>query len=130
MQVVEYLHTALLVTDLARAEQFYSVVLGLSKVDRVLKFPGIWYQIGPIQIHLIQADRVINELVDHKWGRNPHLALSVTNLEAAKERLLAHHCPIQVSASGRAALFTKDPDGNLIELSEVSSVEPSSQSQS
>lgn len=120
MQIVQYLHTALLVTDLARAEQFYGVVLGLTKVDRVLKFPGIWYQVGPIQIHLIQSDQVVNELVHEKWGRNPHLALSVTNLEAAKERLLAHHCPMQMSASGRAALFTQDPDGNLIELSEAS----------
>lgn len=25
--------------------------------------------------------------------------------------------PLQSSASGRAALFTKDPDGNIVELS-------------
>ncbi|MDE5069743.1 MAG: glyoxalase, partial [Trichodesmium sp. St4_bin8_1] len=35
-----------------------------------------------------------------------------------KTKLLANNCPIQGSASGRAALFTQDPDGNIIELNQ------------
>ncbi|HEY9300821.1 MAG TPA: VOC family protein, partial [Phormidium sp.] len=56
MQITQCLHAAILVSDLERAEQFYGNVLGLSKVDRVLKFPGAWYQVGEFQIHLIVAD--------------------------------------------------------------------------
>ncbi|MEB3338069.1 MAG: VOC family protein [Leptolyngbyaceae bacterium] len=120
MQITRSLHAALLVTDLERAEHFYGTILGLPKVERVLKFPGTWYQIGDFQIHLIVAPSVKSDRVnEEKWGRNRHLALAVADIEVAKAQLLAHDCPIQVSASGRAALFTQDPDGNLIELGEA-----------
>jgi glyoxylase I family protein len=118
MQITQCLHAALLVSDLEKAQYFYSNVLGLPKVDRVLKFPGAWYQIGEFQIHLIVDSSIQPKLQNpEKWGRNPHIALSVTNLDAAKTQLLAHGCSVQMSASGRAALFTQDPDGNIIELS-------------
>ena len=119
MQITQVLYAALLVDNIEKSEQFYSTVLKLPKIDRDLKFPGIWYQIGNFQIHLILAATIIPDAVDHeKLGRNRHLAFSVANLEAAKQQLIAHNCPFQMSASGRAALFTQDPDGNIIELSE------------
>lgn len=120
MQITHYLHTALLVSDLVRAEHFYGTILGLSKVDRPLKYPGAWYQLGNIQVHLMVHDAFSSPLPNPvKWGRNPHLALAVADLEAAKAHLTQHGCPIQLSASGRAALFTQDPDGNVIELTMV-----------
>ena len=119
MQITQALHAAIVVSNLEKSQHFYSTVLGLSKVDRTLKFPGIWYQVGNFQIHLILAAKIIPDAVDYdKLGRNRHLAFSVANLEAAKEQLIAHNCQIQMSASGRSALFTQDPDGNIIELSE------------
>jgi len=119
MQITQALHAAILISNLEISQHFYSTVLGLSKIDRTLKFPGIWYQAGNFQIHLILAARIIPDAVDcEKLGRNRHLAFSVANLDAAKEQLIAHNCPIQMSASGRSALFTQDPDGNIIELSE------------
>ncbi|MEP0868201.1 VOC family protein [Trichocoleus desertorum AS-A10] len=120
MQITQCLHTALLVADLARAEHFYGTVLGLPKAERPLNFPGAWYQVEDYQIHLIVADSVPADLVDsEKLGRNRHLAFSVTDLAAAKDQLLVHGCSIQMSASGRPALFTQDPDGNVIELGET-----------
>jgi catechol 2,3-dioxygenase-like lactoylglutathione lyase family enzyme len=120
MQINKYIHTAILVSDLEQSEKFYSEILGLKKVERPLNFPGIWYQIGEVQIHLIQAETIINDQVNHhKWGRNRHLAFSVDHLESAKQQLIRHNCSIQMSASGRFALFTKDPDGNMIELNEA-----------
>lgn len=119
MQITQSLHTALLVTDLERSEEFYSQVLGLPKVDRSLKFPGLWYQIGDFQIHLMVDTNFSPTLQNpEKWGRNPHVAFSVADLEAAKAQLTKYGYPMQVSASGRAALFTQDPDGNVIELSQ------------
>lgn len=119
MQINECLHTALLVSDLSQAEHFYGNILGLSKIERSLKYPGAWYQVGNFQIHLILDPNITPKLQNsEKWGRNPHLAFSVANLDQAKTRLLAHKCPIQISASGRPALFTQDPDGNIIELSQ------------
>ena len=120
MQILESLHATLLISNLEKSEHFYSTVLGLSKIDRNLKFPGIWYQVGDFQIHLILVQTVIPDAVDsEKWGRNRHLAFSVADLEAAKQQLIAHDCPIQMSASGRSALFVRDPDGNTIELSDL-----------
>ncbi|AFY35826.1 VOC family protein [Calothrix sp. PCC 7507] len=118
MQITQSLHTAILVTDLERSEYFYGKVLGLSKVDRVLKYPGAWYQVGDYQIHLIVASSVLTENQNQKWGRNPHVAFSVADLDIAKQELLDQNYLIQVSASGRAAFFTHDPDGNIVELSQ------------
>ena len=114
------LHTAILVSNLETAEKFYTQVLGLKKIDRTLKYKGIWYQIGSYQIHLIVRENFNTELVNReKWGRNPHIAFGVTNLNEAKNRLETYGYPIQMSASGRAAFFTKDPDENIIEIAEI-----------
>ncbi|KYC35076.1 glyoxalase [Scytonema hofmannii PCC 7110] len=117
MQITQYLHTAILVTDLEKAEHFYGTVLGLPKVERSLKFPGVWYQIGNYQIHLIAAPST-PESQNEKWGRNAHIAFSVADLNIAKQQLIDNNYLIQPSASGRPAVFTKDPDGNIVELSQ------------
>jgi glyoxylase I family protein len=116
MQITQSLHTAILVTDLERSEHFYGTVLRLSKVERSMKFPGAWYQVGAYQIHLIVAPSVPTDNPHEKWGRNSHVAFSVADLEKAKQQLRDHNCLIQASASGRPAVFTQDPDGNVIEL--------------
>jgi glyoxylase I family protein len=119
MKITHYLHTAILVSDLASAEQFYSNILGLSKINRTLNYPGVWYELGELQLHLIEDKTWVPQLQAAKWGRNPHLALAVDDLETAKATLTAHGCELQLSASGRAALFVQDPDGNVIELTEI-----------
>ncbi|MBD2294204.1 VOC family protein [Anabaena sphaerica FACHB-251] len=118
MQITQSLHTAILITNLERSEHFYGTILGLSKIDRTLKYPGAWYQLGNYQIHLIVSSSVPTENQNKKWGRNPHIAFSVVDLEAAKIELQSHNYPFQASASGRPAIFTKDPDGNIIEISQ------------
>ncbi len=120
MKIIDFLHTAVIVSDLERAEYFYSKVLGLTKIERSLKYAGAWYQIGDRQLHLIvdtQHQYTLNN--PEKWGRNPHFALSVANLDRAKAELGNHGYPIQMSASGRKALFTQDPDGNILEITQV-----------
>lgn len=118
MGVTRYLHTAILVSDVEKAESFYTHILELPKTERSLKFPGVWYQLGDDQIHLIEDQNWKATEVNQKWGRNPHLALAVSDLEKMKTRLKTKGYPFQESSSGRAALFTKDPDGNIIELSQ------------
>ena len=53
MEITQCLHTAVLVADLDRSAKFYGEILGLAKVQRSLNFPGLWYQIGDYQIHLM-----------------------------------------------------------------------------
>ncbi|APB34347.1 Lactoylglutathione lyase and related lyase [Gloeomargarita lithophora Alchichica-D10] len=119
MQLVHYLHTAITVNDLERSQHFYGEILGLELVHRPLNFPGCWYEIQGIQIHLIQHFHPPTLLPDPaKWGRNAHLAFAVADLPQAAQELLSAGYPVQKSSSGRAALFTQDPDGHIIELSQ------------
>ncbi|MEM7727508.1 MAG: VOC family protein [Cyanobacteria bacterium P01_A01_bin.45] len=117
MEIIQCLHIAILVTDLQKSEDFYGKVLGLQKVERDRKFPGSWFGVGEFQIHLIVTPSVSIHLYHEKWGRNPHLAFSVSDLESMKKLLVKYNCPMQPSSSGRAAVFTQDPDGNIIEIS-------------
>jgi glyoxylase I family protein len=121
VEVTSCLHVAIMVSNLNRSIEFYSNILGLKKVDRDLKYPGIWYQIGYLQIHLIEdLNYQPNVTIDlFKSTRNPHIALGVRDLDVAKQQLLAANCLVKMSNSGRAALFTQDPDGNAIELTLV-----------
>jgi catechol-2,3-dioxygenase len=119
MNITQCLHTAILIRDLAKSEQFYSQVLGLEKIERDLKYPGIWYQVGNFQIHLMVHPDFQQALSNSaQWRRNPHIALAVTDLNQAIIRLQSFNYPIQMSGS-RPALFTRDPDGNVIEINQV-----------
>ena len=119
MEITQCLHAAILVSDLAKAEQFYSDILGLHKIERPLNYPGAWYQVGQFQLHLmVHSHLSIEPYNQGKWGRNPHVAFAVDQLDEMKQRLQAKGYPIQMSASGRAALFTQDTDGNVIEISQ------------
>lgn len=120
MTVTHFLHAALLVQDLERSRQFYGEVLGLTECPRPLTFPGAWYQIGSQQLHLIVSQDYSAQLIDpERWGRNRHVALAVSNLEDCQRQLNTAGVTYQLSHSGRAALFVHDPDGNIIELSQV-----------
>lgn len=119
MRITRFLHAAVVVRDLERSERFWGDLLGLPKVDRPLKFAGTWYQVGDFQIHLILALAPASDCIEpEKLGRNRHLAFAIADLHALQQRLLQHGYPFQMSASGRAALFIEDPDGNIVELSE------------
>ena len=118
--MIRCIHTAILVSDLEKAEQFYGNILGLEKVDRPLKYPGVWYQVGDYQIHLMVHSGFNSTLSNpEKWGRNPHFALGTDNLSDIIARLQSHGHPVQMSQSGRAACFTIDFDGNVIEINQL-----------
>ena len=72
------------------------------------------------QLHLIEAKRDYGLLKpEDKWGRQAHLAFAISDLATVKQHLTAVNIPIQPSSSGRAAIFIHDPDGNIIELSQL-----------
>lgn len=118
-EILYPLHVALQVSDLDKAEAFYTDIIGLQKVERNLTFPGTWYQIGDFQLHLIVSEWAKNPSREDKWGRHPHVTFAIHQLEQVKQFLTEQAVPFQMSSSGRAALFVKDPDGNVVELLEV-----------
>lgn len=109
-------HASLLISDLERARRFYQDVLGLPPAERPeLGFPGLWFQAGQQQIHLLCLPENINTREGH-GGRDYHVALAVDSLAPLRERLEHADIPYTESRSGRDALFCRDPDGNAIEL--------------
>lgn len=113
------LHASLLIADLVRARAFYEGVLGLvASPDRPdLGFPGVWYDVGGGQIHLLRLtnpDPVAGR--PEHGGRDRHTALGVVDFQAMQARLTAAGVPFTLSRSGRRALFCRDPDGNALEL--------------
>ncbi|MBE7382047.1 MAG: VOC family protein [Leptolyngbya sp. SIO1E4] len=118
--ILRSLHVALLVNDLDKADAFYGQALGLEPAPRSLNFRGLWYQVGDFQLHLIQQEGWQAPCPrPDKWGRNAHLALQISDLEAMKTQLTHHGYAFQMSSSGRAALFVQDADGNVVELSQA-----------
>lgn len=121
MAVLSIHHNSVIVSDTAKALEFYSGILGLT-VDNArpdLSFPGAWLQIGGQQIHLLELpnpDPVIGR--PEHGGRDRHLALLVDNLEELIQELDKQAVAYTQSKSGRRALFCRDPDGNAIECIE------------
>ena len=51
-------HISIPATDLERSRHFYGEILGLNEIDRpTFDVPGIWYQLGEHQLHLIVYDK-------------------------------------------------------------------------
>jgi glyoxylase I family protein len=106
-------HSSIVVTDMARARQFYAQVLGLPEVERPANFttPVVWFEVGNEQIHLIPSDRAD--------GESPrHFALHVDDTRAAREHLRSLAIPIEetIPIAGADRFFIQDPDGNKVEL--------------
>lgn len=117
------LHAGLLVSDLARARDFYESVVGLQLFPNrpELPYPGEWYDLGGgQQLHLMGLPNPdAGSIRPEHGGRDRHIALAVKNMDALKARLDTAGVKYSVSKSGRAALFCRDPDANTLEFVEV-----------
>ena len=115
-------HVSLLVADTGRSLGFYRDLLGLplDPSRPRMSFNGAWLQLGPQQIHLLELPNPdpTSGRPAH-GGRDRHVALHISDLDAMAERLSAAGIGYTVSASGRRALFCRDPDGNAVEMIEA-----------
>jgi catechol 2,3-dioxygenase-like lactoylglutathione lyase family enzyme len=108
-------HVAIIVTDLDRAKDFYSRVMGLREVPRPesFDFPGAWYQLGDTCLHLLGK---LNR--DSESSR--HFCVRVRDLRAAANHLESMKWPVRWEAKhkiiGIDRFFLYDPDGNRIEI--------------
>jgi catechol 2,3-dioxygenase-like lactoylglutathione lyase family enzyme len=108
-------HVSINVDDVEAAVAFYTEVLGATlRSDRpAFGFGGAWLDLGPQQVHLIEAP------VPPHLGQ--HFAIRVGDLDAAVEELRAKGVDVgdpSPVGTGRQA-FVDDPAGNTIELHEV-----------
>ncbi len=140
-------HTAISTGDLERALRFYRDLLGFEEVfssawevgteevDRIVGLKGSSAQVvmlraGNACIELFQyatphpkPSEVDRPVCDHGIT---HICLQVTDIDAEYARLQAagmrFHCPPQ-ARSGIRVTYGRDPDGNVVELLEVTEPE-------
>ena len=119
-------HVTFVCKDMEASRKFYADVLGMDEVPRPgFKFPGLWFQAGTTQIHLIgehpesgPASVFIPE--ECAISRTRHVAFEVDDAMAARDRLVELGIEIQAGPKNRPdgpiQLYVFDPDRNLVEL--------------
>ena len=115
-------HASYVVSDTETSLKFYCNVLGMEQLERPeLPFPGAWLAVGEQQIHLPELENQdpTTGRPQH-GGRDRHIALTVSDLSLVKADLDEHNVHYTLSKSGRQALFCRDPDGNAVEVIELS----------
>jgi glyoxylase I family protein len=113
-------HFGLDVTDLERAERFYTDVLGMSVVMRLPDQRLLRCGEGNCALFL-KPDRAPGDpaLIEHPLGKSHHaFEVSWEELERARrvfaEQRIPHHAPIDWG--DHDCVYFLDPDGNLLEL--------------
>ena len=116
-------HVSVTVTDVAKARDFYTGVLGFQEIPRpAFDFPGIWYSLGgDLQLHIILNDQLVRAAAERETivARYPHFALWTDDADATARRIEEGGLPCRHVISGPTGLrqlFVKDPDGNMIEF--------------
>ena len=110
-------HASICVTDVARSRQFYEGLLGLTPAERPdFPFPGMWYQLGEGQLHLIQreASHHVADSTHPINATDPHFAIQVDDLDGMRRRMEA--AGLEMLGFGGDQLWVLDPDGNTVEL--------------
>jgi catechol 2,3-dioxygenase-like lactoylglutathione lyase family enzyme len=119
-------HVTIICADLEATRKFYVDLLGMSEVKRpAFAFPGLWFQVGNVQIHATQANA---EAGQAGWGdrgakviaRGHHFAFAVEDVVRALDIVRAHGVSIasalQERPDGFKQVYLYDPDGHIVEL--------------
>ena len=116
-------HVSITVTDVAKAREFYTGLLGLPEIPRpAFDFPGIWYSLGgELQLHIILNDQLVRPAVEREkiQARYPHFALWTDDADETARKIEQLGLPCRDVVSGPTGLrqvFVKDPDGNMVEF--------------
>ena len=121
MKITAIHHHSVLISNLDKALEFYTQILGLKQDETRpdLGYPGAWLKVGQSQIHLLllPSPDPRDQRPEHV-GRDRHVALSVQGVAQLTQRLDKEQIPYTKSRSGRQAIFFRDPDGNGIECIE------------
>jgi catechol 2,3-dioxygenase-like lactoylglutathione lyase family enzyme len=115
IKVKGYHHAGVVVKDLDRAERFYGVLMGLTKLPRPeFSIKGAWYEMASgAQLHLMVSDESVE-------GSTRHVALEVDDFEEAQRVFKENEIQVQSGpgkrADGSDAMSILDTEGNLVEI--------------
>ena len=101
-------HVSVTVTDVTKARDFYSGVLGFQEISRpAFDFPGIWYGIGNgLSLHIILNDELVRPAVERETieARYAHFALWTEDADATAARIGELGLPCRDVVSGPTGL--------------------------
>jgi len=117
-------HVAIDVVDVERSRAFYGGLLGLKELPRPASFTfgGAWFAVGPEVLHLVVRGETFPPAPHHfcLWVTDVRLAALV--LDAAGYEIT---WDTRYKIPGIDRFFTRDPDGNRVELQGSDSAGPS-----
>ena len=123
MRVTGFDHLVLTVASIERTCDFYGRVLGMER--EVFADARTALKFGSQKFNLHEAGKEFEPKAASPTPGSADICLTVDNLEAARARLDAEHVRIvegpvpRTGARGPVlSLYCRDPDGNLVELSE------------
>jgi catechol 2,3-dioxygenase len=115
-------HVVLKVRDVARAEQFYTEVLGFEVVMRLKRPHGVFFTLGEQHhdIAVLEMPADAEPVKDNQVGLH-HVALQVgsfADLQECYRTLKAHNVRITATIDHliTKSIYFEDPDGNGLEL--------------
>jgi glyoxylase I family protein len=119
-------HVTIICANLEATRRFYVDLLGMTEVSRpAFAFPGLWFQLGNVQIHATQESK---EAGKAGWGdrggnvvsRGHHIAFAVDDVAKALAIVTDHGVriasPLQQRPDGYKQVYLYDPDCHLVEL--------------
>lgn len=102
------------------ARAFYGGLLGLTELEKPPALQhrgGVWFQVGPQQLHIGVQD-------DFTPATKAHPAFQVASLDVLAERLVTAGAPVHYDDAIPGRFYTEDPWGNRLELLVSSSSRP------
>ncbi|ESW26619.1 hypothetical protein PHAVU_003G134400 [Phaseolus vulgaris] len=122
--VVNMHHVGILCESLERSLDFYQNVLGLkineARPNDKLPYRGAWLWVGSEMIHLMELPNPdpLTGRPQH-GGRDRHTCIAIRDVSKLKAILDKADIPYTLSRSGRPAIFTRDPDANALEFTQI-----------
>ncbi|KAJ4851158.1 hypothetical protein Tsubulata_003244 [Turnera subulata] len=122
--IVSVHHVGVLCENLERSLEFYQGILGLeineARPHDKLPYRGAWLWVGSEMIHLMELPNPdpLTGRPEH-GGRDRHACIAIRDVSKLKVIFDKAGIPYTLSKSGRPAIFTRDPDANALEFTQV-----------
>jgi glyoxylase I family protein len=116
-------HIGLAALDTLKLKEWYEQVLNARVVFAMAQTPPAFLlSLGGMMIEIYAANSQSDAVSNNRLGGWRHIALKVASIETAKGHLeklgVSFEEPVKPAGGGGRVLFFKDPEGNLLHLTE------------